>query len=56
MSLRRQEEGSLLNSPRDIFERQYKAAAAEGALYELYMRLLADKVPELAGGRDAPDR
>jgi hypothetical protein len=36
-----------LNSPREIFERQYKAAAAEGALYELYMRLLADKVPEL---------
>jgi hypothetical protein len=36
-----------VNSPREIFERQYKAAAAEGALYELYMRLLADKVPEL---------
>jgi hypothetical protein len=36
-----------LNSPREIFERQYKAAAAEGALYELYMRLLADKVPQL---------
>jgi hypothetical protein len=36
-----------LQSPREIFERQYKAAAAEGALYELYMRLLADKVPEL---------
>jgi hypothetical protein len=36
-----------LHSPREIFERQYKAAAAEGALYELYMRLLADKVSEL---------
>jgi hypothetical protein len=36
-----------LQSPREIFERQYKAAAAEGALYELHMRLLADKVPEL---------
>jgi hypothetical protein len=36
-----------MNSPREIFDRQYKAAAAEGALYELYMRLLADKVPEL---------
>jgi hypothetical protein len=36
-----------VNSPREIFERQYKAAAAEGALYELHMRLLADKVPEL---------
>jgi hypothetical protein len=36
-----------LNSPREIFERQYKAAAAEGALYELRMRLLADKVLEL---------
>ena len=36
-----------MNSPREIFERQYKGAAAEGALYELYMRLLADKVPEL---------
>jgi hypothetical protein len=37
----------LVKSPREIFEQQYKAAAAEGALYELYMRLLADKVPEL---------
>jgi hypothetical protein len=36
-----------LQSPREIFEQQYKAAAAEGALYELYMRMLADKVPEL---------
>lgn len=36
-----------LNSPREIFEQQYKAAAAEGALYELHMRLLADKVPQL---------
>ena len=40
-------ERTFLNSPRKIFEQQYKAAAAEGALYELYMRLLADKVPEL---------
>jgi hypothetical protein len=32
-----------VNSPREIFERQYKAAAAEGALYELYMRLLATR-------------
>jgi hypothetical protein len=36
-----------LRLPREIFEQQYKAAAAEGALYELYMRLLADKMPEL---------
>ena len=37
-----------MHSPRtDIFEQQYKAAAAEGALYELRMRLLADKVPAL---------
>jgi hypothetical protein len=36
-----------LQSPRENFERQYKVAAAEGALYELYMRLLADKAPEL---------
>jgi hypothetical protein len=36
-----------LNSLREIFEHQYKAAAAEGAIYELRMRLLADKVPEL---------
>jgi len=37
-----------LNSPRErIFEQQYKAAAGEGALYELRMRLLADKVPAL---------
>jgi hypothetical protein len=33
--------------PRSTFEQQYKAAAAEGALYELRLRLLADKVPEL---------
>jgi len=33
--------------PRAIFEQQYKVAAAEGALYELRLRLLADKVPEL---------
>jgi len=36
-----------LQSPREIFERQFKTAAAEGAVYELYIRLLADKVPEL---------
>jgi hypothetical protein len=36
-----------LHSPREIFEQQYKAAAAEGAIYELRMRLLADKVPQL---------
>ena len=36
-----------MQSPREIFERQFKAAAAEGAVYELHMRLLADKVPEL---------
>jgi hypothetical protein len=36
-----------VNSPREIFERQYKAAAAEGAAYELYIPLLADEVPEL---------
>jgi hypothetical protein len=37
-----------LHSPtKDVFEQQYKAAAAEGALYELRMRLLADKIPAL---------
>jgi hypothetical protein len=37
-----------LHSPRErIFEREYKAAAAEGALYELRLRLLADKIPAL---------
>jgi hypothetical protein len=36
-----------MNSPREIFEQQYKRAAAEGALVELRLRLLADKVPEL---------
>lgn len=30
---------------RERFEAQYKTAAAEGALYELRLRLLADKVP-----------
>lgn len=47
-----------MNSPRKIFEQQYKAAAAEGALYELYMRLLADKVPalqQMAYGKDLKD-
>lgn len=39
--------GGSLNSPREIFEQQYKAAAAEGAIIELRLRLLADKVPEL---------
>jgi hypothetical protein len=41
-----------------MFEQQYKAAAAEGALYELQMRLLADKVPELqraAYGKELKD-
>jgi hypothetical protein len=38
---------------REIFEAQYKAAAAEGALYELRLRLLADKV---AGLRSFSDR
>jgi hypothetical protein len=32
---------------RELFEAQYKAAAAEGALYELRLRLLADKVAGL---------
>jgi hypothetical protein len=36
-----------MNSPREIFERQYKEAAAGGALIELRLRLLADKIPEL---------
>jgi hypothetical protein len=46
--LRDHREGGLLDSPREwAFEPQYKAAAAEGALYELRMRLLADKVPAL---------
>jgi hypothetical protein len=30
-----------------MVEQQYKVAAAEGAVYELKMRLLADKIPEL---------
>jgi hypothetical protein len=34
-------------SPRQIFEQQFRMAAAEGAIYELRMRLLADRVPEL---------
>jgi len=34
-------------SPREIFENQFKAASGEGAIYELRMRLLADKVPQL---------
>jgi hypothetical protein len=32
---------------REIFEQRYKRAAGEGALVELRMRMLADKVPEL---------
>jgi hypothetical protein len=47
-----------LNSPREIFEQQFKAAAAAGAVSELYMRLLADKVPELqrsAYGKELKD-
>jgi hypothetical protein len=39
--------GRPVNPIRGIVEQQFKAAAAEGALYELRMRLLADKVPEL---------
>jgi hypothetical protein len=31
----------------EIFEQQYKAAAAEGAIIELRLRVLANKVPEL---------
>ena len=46
-SRNRIEAEGALQSPREIFERQFKAAAAEGAMYELHMRLLADKVPEL---------
>ncbi len=36
-----------MKSPSDIFFDQYKAAAAEGAVVELKMRLLADKIPAL---------
>jgi hypothetical protein len=36
-----------VSSPSYIFVQQYKAAAAEGAVVELSLRLLADKVPEL---------
>jgi hypothetical protein len=36
-----------LFSPREIFEQQYKEAAAEGAIVELRLRILANKVPEL---------
>jgi hypothetical protein len=36
-----------LCSPVEGFEQQYKVAAAEGAIVELKMLLLADKVPEL---------
>lgn len=36
-----------LQSPSDIFVEQYKAAAAEGAIVELKLRLLADKIPAL---------
>jgi hypothetical protein len=36
-----------LRSPVEGFEHQYKVAAAEGAIVELKIRLLADKVPEL---------
>jgi len=32
---------------RAVFERQYKEAAAEGAIVELRLRMLADKIPEL---------
>jgi hypothetical protein len=33
--------------PRVIFEQQYKTAAAEGAIVELRLRVLANKIPEL---------
>lgn len=33
--------------PSEIFIQQFKAAAAEGAVVELKLRLLADKIPEL---------
>ncbi|MFZ0209655.1 MAG: hypothetical protein WAL59_26695 [Roseiarcus sp.] len=36
-----------MNSPREIYEQQYKDAAGGGAIIELRLRLLADKVPEL---------
>ena len=36
-----------MSLPRIIVEQQYKVAAAEGAIYELKMRLLADEIPEL---------
>jgi hypothetical protein len=36
-----------VKSPREIFEALYKDAAAEGAIIELHMRLLADKMPTL---------
>lgn len=36
-----------MQSPSDIFVEQYKAAAAERAIVELRLRLLADKVPAL---------
>jgi hypothetical protein len=36
-----------VNSPSEIFVQQYKEAAAGGAIVELKLRLLADKVPEL---------
>lgn len=37
-----------MQSPSDIFVKQYKIAAAEGAVVELKLRLLADKVPALS--------
>lgn len=36
-----------MHSPVERFEQQYKAAAGEGAIVELKMRLLADKIPAL---------
>lgn len=36
-----------LQSPSAIFVEKYKAAAAEGAIVELKLRLLADKIPAL---------
>ncbi len=41
---------------REIFEQQYKAAAAEGPIIELKLRLLAYKVPELQKYAQEPAR
>lgn len=36
-------------NPREIYEAQFKAAAGEGALLELRLRLLADMIPTIRG-------